>query len=275
MVQTGIDNPFVTIAPLLASAEGDIGMKLGRRAVLGGMCGCAAGHIVGGLSLASDITYLPCGLDGTEIRANGTFRPWNGRDPVQDSSGDTEFDRSLGSVLVHMAQFFDVTPDFGFIEETSGANAFATSYSPSGNRDGTIAFGRNLLDLELNKPNGNFAVMAICAHEFGHIRQYGDGYISRIESRLPEFCVELHADFMAGTFLAYWKPMMRPEHLLRIGDTWSQMGSSDFNRPGSHGTTVQRVAAIEAGFFFRDGVRDASLQDLMLAGLEHVERYAE
>ncbi len=224
---------------------------------------------------AKDKTPIPCGIDGADILANASYSSWNGRDAVATTSGDADLDTSLGVMLVHMARFFDVHPEFGFIEEERNPNAFASSYSPNGNRNGTIAFGKKLLDLELNKPNGNFAVLAICAHEFGHIRQYEDNYIDRIENRLPEFCVELHADFMAGTFLAYWKPMMRPEHLLRIGDTWSQLGSSDFNRPGSHGTTVQRVAAIEAGFFFRDGVRDASVRDLMWAGLQHVERYAE
>jgi hypothetical protein len=66
---------------------------------------------------------------------------------------------------------------------------------------------------------------------------------------------------------------MRPTDFLRIGDTWRGLGSTDFNDPGSHGTMVQRVAAIEAGFFFRDANPFATIGEIMEAGFAHVERY--
>lgn len=203
------------------------------------------------------------------------FVPWNStRDQVESSSQIAALDSALGVILVHMSQFFGVQPEFGFIVEDEFPNAFASRGNPNGYPDGTVAFGRKLLEEQLAKPNGDFSVLAICAHEFGHIRQYRDGIIGRIESStMPRYCVELHADFSAGAFVAYWKRRMRPEHLLEIGSTWSGLGSSDFNRPGSHGTTVQRVKAIEAGFYFRDGVHDASVEDIMQAGLDHVAQY--
>lgn len=228
--------------------------------------------------MARDFHDIPCALNLPEVSSQSEmprgFNAWNpASDAVQSSSGNGNLDRALGVLLVHMSRFFAVEPQFGFIWEEQGANAFATAYNDSGFADGTVAFGRRLLDIELNKTNGDFAVMAICAHEFGHIRQYRDRYIGRIEDSLPRYCVELHADFAAGAFIAYWKRMMRPEHLLRIGDTWAGLGSTDFNNPGSHGTSVQRVRAIEAGFFYRDGVRDATITDVMEAGYRHVSQY--
>ena len=203
------------------------------------------------------------------------FTPWNStRDKVETSSQIFGLDDALGVILVHMSQFFGVRPEFGFIVEDESPNAFASPGNPNGYQDGTVAFGRKLLEEQLNKPHGDFSVLAICAHEFGHIRQYHDNIIDRIEATMPRYCVELHADFAAGAFVAYWKNKMHPEHLLEIGSTWSSLGSSDFNRPGSHGTTVQRVSAVESGFFFRDGVQNATVEDIMRAGLDHVAQYA-
>lgn len=231
-----------------------------------------------GAAIARDPVDIPCALrlpevDGQSEMPRG-FLPWNPvSDGVEASSGNDNLDSALGVLLVHMSRFFAVEPQFGFIWEEQGPNAFATAYNAGGFPDGTVAFGRRLLDIELNKANGDFAVMAISAHEFGHIRQYRDRYIDRIETSLPRYCVELHADFAAGAFIAYWKRMMRPEHLLRIGDTWAGLGSTDFNNPGSHGTSTQRVRAIEAGFFYRDGVRNATITDVMEAGYRHVSQY--
>lgn len=230
------------------------------------------------LALDHDQVDIPCALnisssDGTSEMPRG-FLPWSpARDGVDATSGNANLDSALGVLLVHMSRFFGVQPQFGFIWEEQGPNAFATAYNANNFVDGTVAFGRELLDIEISKANGDFAVMAICAHEFGHIRQYRDRYIPRIEANLPGYCVELQADFAAGAFVAYWRRMMRPEHLLRIGDTWAGLGSTDFNNPGSHGTSVQRVRAIEAGFFYRDGVRNATVTDVMEAGYRHVSQY--
>lgn len=217
---------------------------------------------------------IPCGLDMGDGTARG-FVPWNPNTTgVVTTSGNRDLDAALGVLLVNMSGFFDVRPEFGFIDETGGPNAFASRRSLNGYPDGTVAFGRRLLQIEMRKPGGDFSVMAICAHEFGHVRQFRDGMFDRVaRAGLPGYCNELHADYLAGAFIAFWKSRMRPADFLRIGDTWRGLGSTDFNDPGSHGTMVQRVAAIEAGFFFRDANPFATIGEIMEAGFAHVERY--
>lgn len=219
---------------------------------------------------------MPCGLDmGDGGSMPRGFVPWNpNRTGVVADSGNPELDAALGVLLVHMSGFFEVRPEFGFIEETNGPNAFASRRNLNGYADGTVAFGRQLLKIELRKPGGDFSVMAICAHEFGHVRQFRDRMFERLKNAgLPDYCSELHADYLAGAFIASWKARMRPADFLRIGDTWRGLGTTDFNNPGSHGTMVQRVAAIEAGFFFRDATPFAPIGEIMEAGFAHVERY--
>lgn len=247
-------------------------------ALISGTCCCALTQHTGALGNSYDRFDMPCALALEVVDGVGglpaSYRSWDAaKQPIVARSDFPDMEAALGIALVHMSRFYEVRPDFGFIFEKRAPNAHATSYSATNNGFGTIAFGRALMSREIAKPNGDFAVLAICAHEFGHIRQYYDDYNPGIRASLPSYCVELHADFLAGAFLAYWKRMMSVDDLLRVGDTWSQLGSSDFNNPGSHGTTEQRVLAIESGFFFRDGVRDASIDQIMQAGLQHVSRY--
>src|SRR5690606_30227479 len=107
----------------------------------------------------------PCALDlrgtGTDLSLPASFSPWSPAEQSVDlKSGNDELDAALGVVLVHMARFFDVRPLFGFIVEDAGANAFATPYDQGGYPDGTVAFGRRLLGMQLAREHGDYAVMA-------------------------------------------------------------------------------------------------------------------
>lgn len=234
------------------------------------VCGCGA------CGAQASTAGMPCALNmGPGETMPAGFVPWKSDvTPVETTSGNPQLDAALGVLLVQMSAFFEVRPEFGFIEEENGPNAYASNHNLNGHADGTVAFGRQLLKIEMRKPGGDFSVMAICAHEFGHVRQFRDRMFARIRNAgLPVYCSELHADFLAGAFVAFWKTRMRPADLLRIGDTWRGLGSTDFNDPGSHGTMVQRVDAIEAGFFHRDANPFAAIGDIMEAGFDHVSRY--
>ena len=90
-----------------------------------------------------------------------------------DRSGDDIFDRMLGQALVTMARTFSVFPAFLYYDDSAGRNAFATHHCLSGYRDktchGTIGFGAHLALSLRAQEAGDAAILAICAHEFGHI----------------------------------------------------------------------------------------------------------
>jgi hypothetical protein len=198
-------------------------------------------------------------------------------DPIIGWSGrGKDFDEALGEVLVMLSQTFRVNPGFGFYDDSGSMNALATQVSRvEGTRD-LVVFGRTMLNHLLSLPrDGESAVVAVCAHEFGHIYQYASVYYNRLQNTLPRHCpcVELHADFLAGYFLYQFERERPVIGLQGVGDAWETMGSSDFNRSSSHGTSRQRIAAIEGGYSF---ARDSggSLAEAARAAYEHVQRTA-
>ena len=56
-----------------------------------------------------------------------------------------------------------------------------------------------------------------------------------------------------------------------VGRAWERLGSSDFNRPGTHGTARQRIDAIEEGYFFAENGED--LDGAAAAAWDHIRAY--
>jgi hypothetical protein len=177
-----------------------------------------------------------------------------GASPLLNQSGvGRDFDEALGKELVALSREFDETPGFGFYDDSAGHNALASDVTRVEGTSGTIAFGSGLLQGLLTKSDGDIAIVAVCAHEFGHIHQYQfevDRELGR--DNLPGFATELHADFLAGWYLSRFLERRPSTSLQTVGDHWNsdEMGSTDFSDPGTHGTSRQRVDAIEAGFYF-------------------------
>lgn len=192
---------------------------------------------------------------------------------ILDTSSDLNFDRALGRVLVKMSQEFGVKPGFGYYDDSAGTNAVATPLSRIKETRGTVLFGIGLLNSLLAGADGDVAVLAVCAHEFAHILQYETREMDRIRDRLPSYCAELYADFLAGYFLRVVlieRPWLGVQG---VGAAWERLGSSDFNHPGTHGTSLQRLTAIESGYVFAE----ASGRDLdraMNEAFQHVSEYA-
>ena len=181
-----------------------------------------------------------------------------------------DFDRALGRVLVMMTEVFDVSPGFGFYDDGAGMNALAAPVSRVDGTSGTVVFGLDMLDDQMQR-NGDVAVAAICAHEFGHIFQYASGAYSDVRRRLPSYCTELHADFLAGFFLRRFAAERPSIRLAGVERSWARLGSSDFNRPGTHGTSEQRALAIKEGYFHSDG--GGLIDDGSAAAFDHVRQY--
>jgi hypothetical protein len=196
---------------------------------------------------------------------------------ILDGSGNSDFDAALGrQVLSPLSLEFGVNPGFGFYEEDKhleygDENALASTLVRIARTRGTVVFGLNLLRNFLRVDGGDFAIMAICAHEFGHIKQYGLDAKSAIEQGLPSYCIELHADFLAGYFVRLFSERVPATRLQVIGEQWSKLGHP--TDPGSHGTSTQRVKAIEAGYDFAKKSTTRTIDMASNAGYAHVSQY--
>ena len=115
-------------------------------------------------------------------------------------SGDATFDRALSVTLLKLSETFSVLPGFAFSERIR-LNAFASSNQALGREDGSVVFGNPLYrEIMGRREHPEVGIVAVCAHEFGHIAQFKRG-IHRIlisEKRVKR--LELHADFLAGYF---------------------------------------------------------------------------
>jgi hypothetical protein len=191
---------------------------------------------------------------------------------IVTSSGEATTDQFLGRALLGLAKTFKVSPGFAFYEDGRSPNAFATPSSLLPNGTGTVLMGEHLFVAQMARDDAGMTVIAICAHEFGHIHQIQSGYqddlLSLDKTVRP---IELHADFLAGFFLALRK-REHPELGLRaVGETFYGMGDTDFNAPQHHGTAQERIAAITAGFDLGHGSVD-DVDQAAKAGLEFVRR---
>jgi hypothetical protein len=198
------------------------------------------------------------------------------------TTGNAAVDRDLDRALGVLADLFGVNPAFGFFDptklsdprgmEANGMNAFATNENTDiqGSR-GTVAFGWQLFHQEFHgHDKSGMTVMAIVAHEFGHILQMERKYIAKIKVGRP-LKSEINADYLAGYFLGTRKlknPSLRFE---RAGDLLVRMGRTNDGNPNrTHGDARERLDASEAGFRV-SYVERKSLDHAISAGLEYVQ----
>jgi hypothetical protein len=137
---------------------------------------------------------------------------------------------------------FQLSPRMFYLMDDSGPNAYATPEIANAlGPDGTILFGQTLLAQQLTKDPTGASVVAIMAHEFGHLAQFRQGF------REPGKRPELHADFMAGWYLSVrgryaWTNLMPTLKL------FFELGDYQFNSQSHHGTPQERLGAAQAGF---------------------------
>lgn len=192
---------------------------------------------------------------------------------IAKSSGDAETDRFLGTALKRLAASFGVTPGFAFYDDHTGINAVAIRETLIGNGPGTVLMGMRLFgQLMARVRDGGVTVIAVCAHEFGHIHQMQYGYERRLGALdATNRPFELHADFLSGYYLALRKAEHSDLDLRAVGGVLHGLGDTAFNSRQHHGTPEERVAALSAGFKFgMEGGRDISAA--ARAGFELVQR---
>ena len=151
-----------------------------------------------------------------------------------------------------------------FVDEEGGPNAVAINYAMD-NRypDGTVLFGKKLLEKEWSE--GRFGIPTTIGHEFAHIMQF--------KRKFPVMATqwqELHADYMAGWFIAHRSRSRRDSDPNVSAKSVYDSGDYEFNNPQHHGTKEERFAAFKEGFNLNSqNVSDAAIA--YAKGLEYIQ----
>jgi hypothetical protein len=223
------------------------------------------------LNLYSD-EWTRAALGGETWRGAGFG---HSEDPNQFNSLDANFLTALGQILVGLSNIYGERPSFEFYDDADRPNAKASTRTlrEVPGTKGSVVFGVTMLQRFLAAEGGDMAIFAVCAHEFGHIYQFHNDWHQKISNQLPDYCVELHADYLAGFCMGHYTKAYPSVRIREVGPAWEKLGSSGFNNPGTHGTSKQRLDAIEAGYFLVDRWSDATVADAAAEGFEHVQRY--
>ncbi|MEM7744722.1 MAG: hypothetical protein AAF409_13530 [Pseudomonadota bacterium] len=243
------------------------------------------GETAGCLVAPSDFTRDKLGSMGIGHTVS-SFTVSGKRFQVSSTSGNPHFDRALVEALYHVSKTFDVLPTFGFIKGGNVANAFATTtpFSPEAGdsplptrEHGTVLFGDKMLDLMRQKGIDNpvAAVLAIIAHEFGHIVQYnyqfnGKHLIQLLTDGQPTVkLAELHADFLTGYYVGTAKRRNPDTPAASVALAAHVIGDYQTNAPSHHGTPAERGQAVYAGYR-ASWEQNLPFDQAAVAGLAHV-----
>jgi len=208
-------------------------------------------HVEGGLSSALSVSK---GCSRLRFGSAGD----KGQSALQRSSGSQLLDGMLSQESGRLANMFLVSPAVAWFNDSGSGNAYATPETRLGRADGTIAMGIHLSTSIVRKygsslgPYATWIAMGVLAHEFGHIAQF-----KRVEAqglRHTYKYPELHADFLAGAYLAqraleayqYNGTNLLPVLNLAMQQFFS-IGDTAFNSPDHHGTGPERANAYQAG----------------------------
>ena len=169
------------------------------------------------------------------------------------STGNPFFDQRFRAEYQALVSTMGHPPSFAFLDDVHAANAIALNVDiVSGTSPfGAILFGVRLLAEQLRKPHpvpldNAWTIAAIMAHEWTHIVQFATGLRSPRTRN-----TELMADFMAGWYLGakqrYYSFRGRGSDVRAAFRSFFDMGDTNFDQPGHHGTHAERAA------FVRDG----------------------
>lgn len=210
--------------------------------IFGGMCGCGTAHAQTQPDADDKGCWLPKGSGGDILRRASPPRVFSeGDEPMEAGSGNPVLDRALARGLATISKTFDVLPGFSYYRETRGKNAKATPENLVQRTDGTVLFGLEMLSYLLNRPHPDAAILAVCAHEFGHILSYKNGMIDRLAIG-GAYRAEQFADYMAGYFAGTRRLLDASYPAVIFASTQNAFGGGD------HGTGSQRAEAVQTGY---------------------------
>jgi hypothetical protein len=182
--------------------------------------------------------------------------------PVYKSTGNAALDKVLNTEKANLENVFKVKVDLKILDDSQSPNAYATSESSNPFFfDGTVYIGYTLLNNELMKrKNGVFAVKGIMAHEFGHILQ------TKLKCELQGSQRELHADFLAGYYVAMRGEFKTEADLTAFAESLYEKGDSELWDESHHGTSEQRLKVMLAGFESSEQIK--SPQEAYILGIK-------
>ena len=250
-------------------------MQTNRRGVLlGGIC-CAC--CTSTIARSQTLIDLGCGINEVDAKAilgssRSVAREYI-ENLVTNTSGNEDFDSTFGVVLSEIAVDFGVFPGFHYFEDFGLRQAWASPARFTENSDGTILLGKSLVLDAMAHGGGESAILAISAHEFAHIAAYQreDAMLRATHGR-PRYAGELHADFLAGYFLAKYERSFRNINLVAPGRLWLGFGSTNPNEPGTHGTMAMRRNSINAGYrWSKDQNRQPAFDDAFSAASSFIQ----
>ncbi len=185
-----------------------------------------------------------------------------GSEKLEPRSGNPDLDYALAQALANLSELFGVLPGFCYYDDSGSPNALATSDQLLDRTDGTVMMGLSFLGEMLRMPERpDASIVAVCAHEFGHIVSYKTGLINQLKGGGGVFRSEQFADYMAGYF-AGTRKLLRPDYpAVVFASTQNYFGGGD------HGSSSQRGEAVQAGFMAAYQ-RKLGMQDATQAGLQ-------
>lgn len=165
----------------------------------------------------------------------------------RSSTGDAALDRALIAEMRSIMSVIPVNPGIRIIDDGRNPNAFAMDQNLIPGTRGTILFGITLLTSELRAVGGGYAVAGIAAHECAHIFQFTTNYARSLTGgQRTAKAMELHADFLAGYYLA--RDKANSIQIRTFAQSLFSKGDQDYNNPRHHGTPQQRVRSMEEGY---------------------------
>ncbi|WP_172746645.1 hypothetical protein [Neorhizobium sp. T25_13] len=214
-----------------------------RRRLLKGVAGSGAYFLACGCSQAQP-TAAGCEVADPRALADGNMSTFAfAADNVVRKSGIEHLDDDLAFALTTIRTAFSIDPGFAFYNDGQVGNATVSKESIVDGSKGTVLFGLKLLKDLLAKPDGDAAVVAVCAHEFAHILAYDTGLHDQLVPNLSRpFRGEQHADYLAGFFAGQRKLIHSDYPAIVFLQTLRSMAG------GNHGTAEQRAEAVWTGF---------------------------
>ena len=157
-------------------------------------------------------------------------------------------DYALAQTLAKLCAKFEVMPAFSYYKEPAvdDFNALATQELLLGRADGTVLYGLNMLAKQLGSAYGDAAVVAVAAHEFGHIVAMKRGLNGQLAPDLLQpFRAEQFADFMAGVYAGFRK--LEGADIIPAKFAMAVRSLAGDTRE-THGTTEERGLAVAKGY---------------------------
>ena len=181
-------------------------------------------------------------------KAEGAKLILTGHEDLVSHSASIMFDYAFAQTLARLCQAFQVRPGFSYYREPSEdpQNAYATEQRIISESDGTVLFGLNMLGALLARSqNGPVSVIAVAAHEFGHIVALKRGFQSQLAPDATHpFRSEQFADYMSGYFSGIRRRNNPNFPASDFAMTFRDMAGTS---QGTHGTREERGEAIARG----------------------------